>query len=131
MKDKAGKRAADVRQELLTELHSLRGTIRDIGEGFILKKEGEIEALTGYLLTMPAGKLKAIAGNWLKESRELAVKPSKGRIRDLKKVNNLLDDLISSIVAVDHGVTSAKPSENIAMKEQKDAPHVKDQPLPS
>lgn len=120
---------ADVRQELLNELHSLRATVRDIGECFILRKEGEIEALTGYLLTIPAGKLRIIAKTWLRESRGLNVKPAKGRMRDLKKLDKLLGDLLNSIIEIDHEAISPKTSITLASKNQEAANIPKDEQL--
>lgn len=87
--------------ELVTELKSLRASVRETAEGFILCKEGEIEALLDYLLKMSAGRLKAIARPWLRETRNLKLKPEKGRIKDLKSIDNLLHDLLNSVIESD------------------------------
>jgi hypothetical protein len=126
MGDKARKSPEDVRQEMLHELQTLRATVRASGEGYILRKEGEIEALTGYLLTIPAGKLRTIASTWLRESRELAVKPAKGRLRDLKKISALLGDLLNSIIEVDHEARTSQPAAAGNGEKQKNSPAATD-----
>ena len=85
MEMKKESRHALLQHELTTELKSLRASVRETAEGFILCKEGEIETLLDYLLKMPPGRLKDIARPWLRETRNLKLKPDKGRIKDLKK----------------------------------------------
>ena len=90
-----------LQHELATELKSLRASVRETAEGFILCKEGEIEALLDYLLKMSPERLKAVARPWLRETRNLKLKPAKGRIRDLKKIDNLVHDLLNSVIESD------------------------------
>lgn len=87
--------------ELVNELKVLRITIREIAEGFILRKEGEIETFLDYLLKMPPDRLKAFARPWMREARALKLKPAKGRIKDLKKIDNLLNDLLNYVIEAD------------------------------
>ena len=61
MEMKKESRHALLQHELTTELKSLRASVRETAEGFILCKEGEIETLLDYLLKMPPGRLKAIS----------------------------------------------------------------------
>lgn len=96
-----GKRHEELQQELAAELNSLRAAVRETAEGFILRKEGEIEALLDYLLRMSPGRLKAIARPWLLETRGLKLKSAKGRIKDLKKIDGLLQDLLNHIIEAD------------------------------
>lgn len=90
-----------LQHELVNELKALRKTIREVAEGFILCKEGEIETLLDYLLKMPPGRLKAVARPWIRETHALKLKPAKGRIKDLKKIDKLLDDLCNFVIESD------------------------------
>lgn len=91
----------ELRQTLVEELRSLRQTVREAGEGFILRKEGEIEALLSYLLEMPPSQVEKFGRSWLRESRDLSIKPTKGRIKDLRRIDTLLDDLLNRVIDVD------------------------------
>lgn len=91
----------ELRQTLFEELRTLRQTIREAGEGFILRKEGEIEALLSYLLEMPPAQVEKFGRSWLRESRDLSIKPTKGRIKDLRRLDALLEDLLSRVIEVD------------------------------
>jgi hypothetical protein len=88
--------------ELASELKYLRGMIRDVGEGFILRKEGEIETLLSYLATITPQESKVFAAKWLREMRTLKVKPAKGRLKDLKNLDGLLEDFLNSIIDLQH-----------------------------
>ena len=90
-----------LQHELIAELKSLRESVRDVADGFILCREGEIETLLEYLLKMPTDRLKVIARPWLRETRSLKLKPAKGRIKDLKKIDTLLHDLLNNIIEAD------------------------------
>lgn len=110
MKEKNGTMNGELRQELLAELKSLRVAVRDAGEGFVLRKEGEIEALSGYLLALPAGKLRTVAKEWHRELRDLNIKPAKGRLRDLKRIDHLLGGLLNVIIEADTTVAGLRPA---------------------
>jgi len=84
----------ELRQTLLDELRTLRQTVREAGEGFILRKEGEIEALLSYLLEMCPSQVEKFGKSWLRESRDLSIKPTKGRIKDLRR---LLETQLASL----------------------------------
>ena len=91
----------ELRQTLFEELRTLRQTVRETGEGFILRKEGEIEALLSYLLEMDPAQVEKFGRSWLRESRDLSIKPTKGRIKDLRRLDALLEDLLSRVIEVD------------------------------
>jgi hypothetical protein len=94
-------RHEELQHELVNELKTLRIAVREIAEKFILCKEGEIETLLDYLLEMPPTRLKAVARPWIRETRALKLKPAKGRIKDLKKIDNLLNDLLNYVIEAD------------------------------
>lgn len=102
-----GTRQEELQHELVAELRSLRESVRETAEGFILRKEGEIEALIEYLLRMKLSALKAVAKPWMLEKRALKLKPAKGRIKDLKKIDTLLHDLLNHVMEADE--TEKKP----------------------
>lgn len=91
----------ELRQTLFEELRSLRQTVREAGEGFILRKEGEIEALLSYLQEMRPSQVEKFGKSWLRESRDLSIKPTKGRIKDLRRIDALLEDLLNRVIEVD------------------------------
>ena len=91
----------ELRQTLFEELRTLRQTVREVGEAFILRKEGEIEALLSYLLEMRPAQVEKFGRSWLRESRDLSIKPTKGRIKDLRRIDALLEDLLSHVIEVD------------------------------
>jgi hypothetical protein len=91
----------ELRQTLFEELRTLRQTVREAGEGFILRKEGEIEALLSYLQEMRPAQVEKFGKSWLRESRDLSIKPTKGRIKDLRRLDALLEDLLSRVIEAD------------------------------
>lgn len=102
--------AKDHRHEILNTLKALREELQAVTEGFLLRKEGEIEALSEYLQKMPAAGIKDFAPTWLRETRDLKLKPAKGRIKDLKKIDALLAGLLDSIIAADDLNLEPKPA---------------------
>ena len=92
-----------VREDLVRELKHLRVTVRDVGESIILRLEGEIETIIGLLATIPAAPLKKGAPDWLHEIRELKLKPVKGRLKDLKGLDALVDELADQIMSSQDG----------------------------
>lgn len=78
--------------ELVSELRYLRTVIREVGEGFIMRKESEIEALIEYLATLASTELRTISPDWLRQIRHLKVKPAKGRLKDLKHIDLIIEE---------------------------------------
>jgi hypothetical protein len=94
----------ETREELEREFKHLRVLVREIGENFILRQEGEIETAISNLEGLPPGKLRAMAPPLIEELRKLKVKPAKGRFKDLKELNRLIDELASRVItAQDRG----------------------------
>lgn len=98
MERKKESRHEALQHELANELKALRTAVRETAEGFILRKEGEIETLLDYLLKMPPAKFKAVARPWLRGAQSLKLKPAKGRIKDIKKIDHLLQDLLDGLI---------------------------------
>lgn len=92
------KNGSAVIDDLAVELKYLRATVRDVGESFIMRREGEIETLLTYLEGLSARQVKDDAREWLHEVRHLKVKPQKGRLRDLKAIDALLEKLLDTII---------------------------------
>ncbi len=84
--------------ELESELKLLRKLVREVGENSILRREGEIEALIGYLGSITPTCLKTKAPSWLKEIRLLKIKPHKGRLKDMKEIDRILAFLLDGII---------------------------------
>jgi hypothetical protein len=105
-KTKSPLRSDEVREELVRELKHLRGAVREAGENFILRREGEIETIIGLLATIPATPLKTEAPDWLHEIRELKLKPAKGRLKDLKELDVLIEELADRVMIAQDGKKS-------------------------
>lgn len=86
--------------DLIRELNLLRSLVRDVGEGYILRREGEIETLISYLKSLSPAGLKAVVPTLLQEIRSLKLKPAKGRIKDLKGIDELIEDLTDDVMNV-------------------------------
>lgn len=95
-----------VREELVRELKHLRAAVREVGENFILRREGEIETIIGLLATITAAPLKKEAPGWLHEIRELKLKPAKGRLKDLKGLDVLIEELADQVITAQDGKKS-------------------------
>jgi hypothetical protein len=96
-------------QDLVKELKYLRSVIHEIGEGLIIRKEGEIETLIAYLQAIPTAKVRRIAKDWLRQARELDVKPAKGRLKDLRRLDRLLSALLDAVIECSDGDSTAPP----------------------
>ncbi len=89
----ASKPMETIMTELTGELKMLRALVREVGEQFILRREGEIETILGDIATLPARKIREHGPKLLGRVRKLRVKPHKGRVRDLKEIDGLIKDL--------------------------------------
>jgi hypothetical protein len=98
-----------LRQELTDELRAMRIEVREAAEAYLLRTEGEIEALVEYLARMPVAQLAEIAGPWLDERRDRKLRPAKGRTKDLKRIDRLLKDLCRHVVAADEAGAEQGP----------------------
>ncbi|HEY6006975.1 MAG TPA: hypothetical protein VIU40_01530 [Geobacteraceae bacterium] len=92
-----------VMEELGHELRHLRALVREVGESFILRREGEIEALIGHLANVPPVVLRSEAATWLRALRGLKVKPDKGRTKDLKGIDALIEELTECVLSAQDG----------------------------
>lgn len=88
----------DLHDELFRELKHLRLITRDTAQNFILRREGNIEAILACLGTLPRKKISEKIPVWLREIRDLKPKPHKGRLKDLKVIDRLIKDLKSTLL---------------------------------
>lgn len=89
----------DQLQEFVVELKHLRGIVHEIGENLIIRTEGEIEHLIGQMQSLPKATLRCIGKGWLREARGLDVKPTKGRLKDLRRLDSVLEKLRDALIA--------------------------------
>ena len=89
----------DQLEELELELRHLRALVREVGEHFILRHEGAIETIISNLESVPHGRLKAGMPEWLLHIRGLRLKPAKGRMKDLKVVVALIEELSELVIS--------------------------------
>jgi hypothetical protein len=86
-------------QIVAEELAFLRKTLRDLAAAYAAHLEGEITALLGSVHSDAAGKKKLPPArahdlrDMLTLLRHLEVRPEKGRRRDLKKIETLVEEL--------------------------------------
>ena len=93
------------REELVQEFKHLRTLMRDAAERFILHREGDIETIISHLEDLPPRVLKTSTPGWMKELHGLKVKPAKGRIKDLKGIDRLIEELTDQVLSVQDGKT--------------------------
>jgi len=86
-------------EDLTQELKHLRTLVREVGEHFILRREGEIETIISNLAAIPPRKLKSLAPGLLHDMRCLRLKPVKGRLKDLKEIDRMIEDLADRIIS--------------------------------
>lgn len=103
MTKKTNPSAEAVREELTRELRHLREMVRDVGESFILRREGEIEAVISQIPSAPTALLRGEVAGWLRELHALKLKPQKGRLKDLKGIDRLIEEVSELLMsAQDH-----------------------------
>lgn len=90
-------RHRDPREHLATELSYLRSLVREAGDAFILKTEGRIEAIVDALGGMDLEPVRDDVASWLRKLRRVNFKPSRGRIKDLRRMD-LLVDLLEEVL---------------------------------
>jgi hypothetical protein len=99
----------ELQDELTRELKHLRVVAREIGENFILRREGEVEAVIANLSGVPPRKLRTVASDLLRDLHNLKLKPEKGRLKDLKELDRLIEELTNRVMtAQDSGKNSNK-----------------------
>jgi hypothetical protein len=98
---------AALMEELVAELRCLRAMVREVGESFILRKEGELETLVTLLETVPTTVLKRESAAWRHGIRDLNLKPAKGRLKDLKEIAAMVAELSDRVVSAQEGKKGA------------------------
>lgn len=100
------------RQELLSgmtnEFRYLRNIIREVGEAFVIRRESQVEALVDVLGTLSTDDLRSLAPKWLHQLRQLKVKPTKGRLKDLKQIDLIMEEF-SNMIAELQAAVQVKP----------------------
>jgi len=92
----------DKKAELKQELQSLRSDFELIIEKYSLNVKAQLEELIGILEQKEAGEeVKRIPGNktldrLIETLRNLKLKPGKGRGKDMKRIQRVLDQLSSA-----------------------------------
>ncbi len=84
--------------ELVRDLKHLREVVREVGESFILRREGQIETILSNLAGIHSRGVGSEAPGWLRELHSLKTKQGKGRLKDLKDIDKLIEDLAEQVV---------------------------------
>lgn len=104
-------RNGELQEELTRGLKHLRAVVHEVGDNYILRREGEIEALIANLSSVPPGRLRTVANDLLRDLHGLKLKPEKGRLKDLKALDRLIGALAERIMqAQDSGKAPRKKS---------------------
>ena len=85
-------------EELVCELKLLRTLVREVGESFILRSEGEIEAVLSHIESLPRRSVRREAPQMLRDLHRLNLKPRKGRFKDLKEIHRLVEEFMETLV---------------------------------
>ena len=97
-RDRAGTAGDEQLAEFVRELRLMRTLVREVGESFILRREGEIETLLAYAETLPRKEARERLPEWLRQLHGLKLKPHKGRLRDLKALDRLIEELTGALI---------------------------------
>jgi hypothetical protein len=93
-KSKSGEKAGEAAACLEAELAGLRSVLRDVGGTFMANLEAEIVQLGSSVAELEKGlKDDRRIRQMISEIRDLRVKPGKGRLKDLKRIDTLVDRL--------------------------------------
>lgn len=89
------------RQQVKQEIRRLRSLLREIIQAYVVRREADIAALVSWL-----DEFRAVESDAKDEQRErqlleeitklvgsLKLKPEKGRLKDIRQVHDLVDDL--------------------------------------
>lgn len=112
-KPKKPAKNGELQEELTRELKHLRTVVREVGESFILRREGEVESLIANLAGVPPGKLRTAANDLLRELHNLKLKPGKGRLKDLKEIDRLIAVLADRIMTAQDGGKSPRKKSDV------------------
>ena len=85
-------------EKLELELRHLRSLVREVGEHFVLRHEGAIETIISNLESVPQRRLKVEMPEWLQHIRGLSLKPAKGRLKDLKRIAALIEEVTELVI---------------------------------
>ncbi len=94
---------AEVAREVAEELHKLRPVLRDVGGTLLDRLEGQLAGLALYLegqslpldrTPLPPGRTLAAM---LAAVKGLKLKPNKGRVKDLARIEDLLEALTAKM----------------------------------
>ncbi|GEM_PF-2798952 len=91
----------NARNELKDGIENLRKQAREISNAFAAHAEAEIAAVSGAVRDLPnpesgskaARRQQKLVNQMLKLVGGLKVKPEKGRLKDLRRVRDVLDEL--------------------------------------
>ena len=85
-------------EEFVRELKLLRSLAHEVCDNFTLRREGNIETIISCLGSVPRKKLRAMLPEWLRDIRSLKLKPQKGRLKDLKEIDRVINGLHDKIL---------------------------------
>jgi len=93
------------RNELKDGIENLRPIVREITNAFVVQIEAEMVALSEAVRDLPkpendskaAHRQEKLFEEMQKIVADLSVKPEKGRLKDLRRVRDLLDELNSLV----------------------------------
>ncbi len=94
--------AESARQQVKQEVRRLRSLLKEITQAYLVRREGEIAALVSWMDDLKLSeddakkdeqRLKRILEETSKLLSSLKIKPEKGRLRDIRRLHTLVDEL--------------------------------------
>ncbi len=112
--------AFEALKSLQLELRRMRSLAKEIAAAYVSKLEARAEQMAARLSEATAVDAGAI-GIVLKKIRDLNVKPHKGRRKDLRKLEDLLELIQADVEALADGAEKSVPGESNEKKRR--TPH--------
>lgn len=102
MPDRQPSGAESARLQVKQEIRRLRSLLKEITQAYLVRREGEIAALVSWMDELKLGeddakkdeqRLKRILQEVSSRLSSLKIKPEKGRLRDIRRLHVLVDEL--------------------------------------
>lgn len=92
-----------VRRELQTELRYLRTVLREVIENYVIAREADLEQIAEGVLEDDVSGRDAQLQDMLDHLRTLKVKPRKGRLKDITRIDRLVAELVGQAEELNDG----------------------------
>jgi len=94
---------AKVRKDLQTELRYLRTVLRKVTENYATAREADLVQIVEAVLEDGVSGRDAVLQDMLVHLRTLRVKPKKGRLKDITRIDKLVAELVEQAEELNDG----------------------------